>query len=222
MIAFLYARVSTVDQDPGMQLREMGAYAAARKWTAESFEDHVSGTKDRRPCLDSMMEKVRRRKCDIVLVYKFDRFARSLSHLLRALEEFDALGIAFVSLHDHVDTTTASGRLMFQIIGAFAEFERSIIQQRVRSGMANARAKGVHVGRPSLGLDPSEITLLRAQGLTWGEIADRVGAGESTVRKFMQREAEKGCGKPPNESADSKGFVVPVEKLIETPEKKTF
>lgn len=143
MKAFLYARVSTGDQSEGMQLREMQEFATSRGWEQELFPDvGVSGTKESRPELDRMMALVRRRRCDIVLVYKFDRFARSLRQLLNALEEFDALGIAFVSLHDHVDTTTPTGRLMFQIVGAFGEFERSIIRARVKSGMAHAKAAG--------------------------------------------------------------------------------
>ena len=164
MIAFLYGRVSTGEQDAGMQLREMTEHAAARNWTAEVFTDSMSGAKDRRPGLDRMMALARRRKCDVILVYKFDRFARSLSHLLRALDEFNSLNIAFVSLHDHLDTTTATGRLMFQIVGAFAEFEREIIRERVRSSLAHARAQGVRLGRPRLSVDLEQIALLRAQG----------------------------------------------------------
>src|SRR5690349_9736298 len=119
-----------------MQLREMQEFANSRNWELELFPDvGQSGGKESRPELDRMMQLVRRRKCDVVLVYKFDRFARSLRHLLNALAEFDALGIAFISLHDNIDTTTPSGRLMFQIIGAFAEFERAMIRARVKSGI---------------------------------------------------------------------------------------
>lgn len=196
MIAFLYARVSTGEQNEGMQLREMREYAERAGWQTEIFPDvGVSGAKDRRPELDRMMALVRRRKCDVVLVYRFDRFGRSLRHLVTALEEFDSLGVRFISIHDNIDMSNAGGRLQFHIICAMAEFERSLISERVRSGMAHAKAKGQHLGRPPRGLDPEKIALSRARGLTWGAIAEQVGAGESTVRKFMAREAEKGCAK---------------------------
>lgn len=186
MKAFLYARVSTGEQNEGMQLSEMQEYAQRAGWEIELFPDvGVSGGTDRRPELDRMMNLVRRRKCDIVLVYRFDRFGRSLRHLVTALEEFDSLGVRFISLHDHVDTTTPGGRLQFQIIGAMAEFERSLIRERVRSGMAHAKAQGKHMGRKPLPLDAAQITALRAQGLPWREVAHRVKADESTVRKFM-------------------------------------
>jgi len=140
--AALYARVSTGEQDEGMQIRDMATEAEHRGWEHTIFpEPGVSGSKEKRPVLDRMMADVRRRKFDVVMVWKFDRFARSLRHLVNALEEFHELGVEFVSVKDQVDTTTAAGRLMFQIIGAFAEFERECIRERVRSGIANARAK---------------------------------------------------------------------------------
>lgn len=200
MKAFLYARVSTDDQNEGMQLREMLEFAVRRGWDSNPriFTDQMSGSKEQRPGLDQLMAGARRRECDVVLVYKFDRFARSLRHLLNALEEFEALGVAFVSLHDDFDMTTPSGRLMFKIVGAFAEFERDIIRQRVRSGMAHAKAQGKHMGRKRLPLDRDQITALRAQGLPWREVAHRVKADESTVRKFMSGKRlsepnENGC-----------------------------
>jgi DNA invertase Pin-like site-specific DNA recombinase len=145
----------------------------------------MSGAKEKRPGLDRMMDLVRRGKCDVVMVYKFDRFARSLTHLLRALEEFDSLGGAFVSLRDNVDTTTASGRLMFQIIGAFAEFERSIIRERVKSGVAHARAKGIRLGRPKVDVDREKLALLRAQGLSIRGIAGRMDVSRGTVERVL-------------------------------------
>ena len=115
MIAFLYARVSTGEQDTGMQIRELLEYAKRRDWQTEVFTDSISGAKDRRPGLDQMMAQVRRRKCDVVLVYRYDRFARSLQQLVNALEEFRVLGVNFVSLHEGVDTSTPNGRLVFGI-----------------------------------------------------------------------------------------------------------
>ena len=205
MKAFLYARVSTGEQNEGMQLREMRELAERRGWAQELFVDAgYSGAKETRPELDRMMGLVRRRKCDVVLVYRFDRFARSTRHLVNALDEFRALGVQFISVHEAIDTTTPVGRMAFQIFAAIAEFERELIRERVKSGMAHAKANGKHVGRPQLGsekkklrraLRAEEIALLRAQRLTWSAIAEQVGAGESTLRKFMAREAEKGCAK---------------------------
>jgi DNA invertase Pin-like site-specific DNA recombinase len=189
--AFLYARVSTGEQNEGMQVREMLEFAARSKWEPEVFTDSISGAKEKRPGLDSMMALVRRRKCDVVLVYKFDRFARSLSHLLRALEEFQALDVAFVSLHDHIDTTTPTGKLMFQIVGAFAEFEREIIRQRVLSGVAHARAQGIRLGRPRIAVDVEKIALLRAQGVPWREIGKRLGISHAQAIRALRQAGTK-------------------------------
>jgi DNA invertase Pin-like site-specific DNA recombinase len=137
-------------QDPELQLRELREYAIRRGWQiVEEYTDHgVSGTKASRPALDRLMTDAHRRRFDAVLVWKLDRFGRSLRHLVNALAEFEAKGIAFVSLRDNLDLSTPSGRLMFQIIGAMAEFERSLIVERVKAGMRNARAKGKRIGRP--------------------------------------------------------------------------
>jgi len=141
----LYARVSTLNhnQDPELQLAELREYATRRGWAiAEEFVDRgVSGSKESRPALNRLMADAHRRRFDAVLVWKIDRFGRSLKHLVNALAELDARGVAFVSMRDNLDLTTPSGRLMFQIIGAMAEFERSLIQERVRAGLRNARAR---------------------------------------------------------------------------------
>ncbi len=223
MKAFLYARVSTGEQNEGMQVREMLELAKRRDWETEMFIDAgYSGAKDTRPELDRMMQLVRRGKCDAVLVYRFDRFARSTRHLVNALDEFRALGVQFISVHESIDTTTPVGRMAFQIFAAIAEFERELIRERVRSGMAHAKANGKHVGRPPLGLDAEEIALLRAQGLTWSAIAEQVGAGESTCRKFMAREAEKGYENAPENTTDSKGLAKAVENETDTLQTKTL
>jgi DNA invertase Pin-like site-specific DNA recombinase len=120
---------------------------------------------------------------DAVIVWKFDRFARSVSHLLRALETFQALGIEFVSLTEGVDTSTLTGKMIFTVLGAVAELERSLIQERVKAGLRNAKAKGKHVGRPKVTLDASQIARLRAQGLSWLAISRNLGVGEGTVRR---------------------------------------
>jgi DNA invertase Pin-like site-specific DNA recombinase len=165
----LYARVSTINgqQDPEMQLREQREYAKRRGWEveAEYVDRGVSGSKDRRPALDRLMVAAQGRKFDVFLIWKLDRYARSLKHLVNALAQFEALGIAFVSLRDNLDLTTPAGRLMFQIIGAMAEFERALIQERVRAGLRNARAKGKRLGRPRHVYPQPKVERLRALGL---------------------------------------------------------
>jgi DNA invertase Pin-like site-specific DNA recombinase len=150
----IYARVSTNNghQDPEVQTRELRQFAEARGWTisAEYVDRGVSGSKDRRPALDTLMTAARGREFDVLLIWKLDRFARSLKHLVNAVSDFQALGVQFVSLRDNIDLTTPSGVLMFQVIGAMAEFERGLIQERVRAGLRNARAKGRTLGRPRL------------------------------------------------------------------------
>jgi len=157
----VYARVSTSNhgQDVSLQTHEQHQFAEARGW--QVFDDYidqgVSGSKDSRPELNRLMADARRRKFDIVLVWKLDRFGRSLRHLVNALAEFESLNISFVSLSDNLDLSTASGRLMFNIIGAMAEFERELIRERVKAGMKNVKAKGVRIGRPLTEIDASQI-----------------------------------------------------------------
>lgn len=179
----LYARVSTNEQSPEMQLREMREYCQRREWAiaGEYVDAGVSGCKDSRPELNRLMIDAKRRRFDAVLVWKLDRFGRSLKHLVNALAEFEALGVAFVSLKDNLDLSTPAGRLMFQIIGAMAEFERSLIQERVRSGLRNARSKGVRLGRPTVKTDSQEITRLRSEGHSMADIAERLGISVGTV-----------------------------------------
>jgi DNA invertase Pin-like site-specific DNA recombinase len=181
----IYARVSTTNhgQDASLQTCETRQFVEARGWKlADEYVDKgVSGAKDSRPELNRLMADAKRRKFDVVLVWKLDRFGRSLRHLVNALAEFESLGIAFVSLSDNLDLSTASGRLMFNIIGAMAEFERELIRERVRAGMKNARAKGTRIGRPRANVDPAQIARLRAQGLSWKKIAKQMGLGVGTL-----------------------------------------
>src|SRR6185312_2889604 len=160
----LYARVSTVGaQDPEMQLRELREYAGRRGWeVVEEFVDHgVSGSKESRPALNRLMAAAHRRQFDAVVCWKIDRFGRSLKHLVNSLADLAAYGVAFISLRDSLDLSTPSGRLMFQIIGAMGEFEGSLIQERVRSGLRHARAKGKRLGRPRVGVSPAKVAELR-------------------------------------------------------------
>ncbi len=146
----------------------------------------VSGSKDSRPELNRLMAEAHKRRFDAVVVWKFDRFARSVSHLLRALETFKALGIEFVSLSEQVDTSTPTGKMVFTVLGAVAELERSLIAERVRAGLRNARAKGKKLGRPRVVLDGAKITALRAQGRSWKKIAAELGVGVGTVLRVAR------------------------------------
>src|SRR6266480_849414 len=144
----LYARVSTLHgQDPELQLSELREHAIRRGWTVyrDYVDRGVSGSRESRPALNQLLIDAQRRRFDAIAVWKLDRFARSLKHLVNSLAEFEALGVAFISLRDNLDLTTPSGRLMFQIIGAMAEFERSLIVERVKAGMRNAQAKGKRI-----------------------------------------------------------------------------
>jgi len=184
----IYGRVSTTNhgQDVNVQTRELGQFATARGWhLVDSYLDiGISGSKDRRPELDRLMADAHKRRFDVVIVWKFDRFARSVSHLLRALENFNALGIAFVSLSEQMDTTTPTGKMVFTVLGAVAELERSLIAERVRAGLRNARAKGKRLGRPRSVVDASRVEALRSQGLGWKRIAAELGIGVGTLYRL--------------------------------------
>jgi DNA invertase Pin-like site-specific DNA recombinase len=186
MRAAIYARVSTTDkQDPEMQIREISEFCERRGWKKPGvFIDRVSSGKVR-PELEKLKALCRRRKFDVVVVYRFDRFARSSVELLTALEEFRSLGIDFVSLHENVDTTTAQGKLMFSIIAAFAEFERALIRERVISGLALAKSKGVRLGRPRRMPAADVIRALRGAGHTWRHIADQLGISMATAKRAV-------------------------------------
>ena len=184
----LYARVSTLNnQDPEMQLAELREYAGRRGWQiVEEFTDQgVSGCKESRPALNRLMSDACRRKFDAILVWKIDRFGRSLKHLVNSLAELTSLGVAFISLRDNIDLSTPSGRLMFQIIGAMAEFERALIQERVRAGLRNARAKGRRLGRPRVIVDSLKIASLRSQGRSWAQITGETGVSKGTAQRAV-------------------------------------
>jgi len=186
--AALYARVSTGKQDEAMQLAEMREFCERRKWSIDVFTDAgYSGAKASRPQLDRMMAECRRRKYDVVVVYRFDRFARSVKQLVEALAEFNELGIQFVSLHENVDTTLPQGKLLFHIFAAIAEFERELTRERVLSGLAHARARGVILGRPRRVVSTDKIATLRAQGASWRAISGKLGVGLATLYRAVQR-----------------------------------
>jgi DNA invertase Pin-like site-specific DNA recombinase len=162
----IYTRVSTTDQHPAMQERELIEYVRRRNWTVfKKYGDKgISGTVEKRPALDALLGDCRRQKIDIVVVWKFDRFARSLKHLLNALELFRTLGIGFVSCTEAIDTSLPHGEMLFQIIGAIAQWERSLIVERVRAGLEHARSRGKRLGRPPLRvLKPKDVAELRKE-----------------------------------------------------------
>lgn len=185
----LYSRVSTSDQNVSLQLREMEAYCVARGWAPiEIFTDEgVSGSKILRPQLNNMMTRVRAGKFTTVVVWRFDRFSRSTTHLLACLEEFRKLDVQFVSVSEQLDTSTPVGRVLFTIIGAFAEFERSVLIERVRSGMAAARAQGRPISRPRL-ISRLDLHRHRAAGMAPRKIARELGVHPASVRRILRKE----------------------------------
>ena len=193
----IYARVSTTThgQDVSMQTRELRQFAEARGWTVagEYTDAGVSGAKDSRPELNRLMADAHKRRFDVVCVWRFDRFARSVSHLLQALETFKALGIDFVSFSEQMDTSTPAGKMVFTVLGAVAELERSLIVERVRAGLRNARAKGKKLGRPRVAVDAARIARLRAQGHSIREIADKLGYSRSLVHKTLANRTSRGA-----------------------------
>jgi DNA invertase Pin-like site-specific DNA recombinase len=170
-----------------MQVRELREYCERRGWqVADEYVDAgISGAKDSRPELNKMMADAHRRRFDAVVVWKFDRFARSVSHLLRALETFNALGIGFVSLSEQIDTSTPTGKMVFTVLGAVAELERSLVVERVKAGLRNARAKGKRLGRPSRKVDEAAVAALRSQGVSWRAIAEKLGVGVGTLYRVV-------------------------------------
>jgi DNA invertase Pin-like site-specific DNA recombinase len=184
--AAIYARVSTHNgQDPTMQVRELEEYCQRRGWSIAGryIDVGISGAKDSRPELNRLVADAHARRIDAVVVWKFDRFARSVSHLLRALETFRALGVEFVSLSEQVDTSTPTGKMVFTVLGAVAELERSLITERVRAGIRNAKAKGKRCGRPKVSVNASRIVTLRSRGLSWSTICRETGLSKGTAQR---------------------------------------
>ena len=175
-----------------MQLSDLREYASRRGWTitSEYVDQGVSGSKESRPELNQLMADAHRRKFDAVLVWKIDRFGRSLKHLVNSLADLCAYGVAFISFRDNLDLSTPSGRLMFQIIGAMAEFERSLIRERVKAGLRNARAKGRKFGRPRVQIDAARVAELRRDGLSWSQVCQSLSVSKGTAQRSVARRAE--------------------------------
>lgn len=188
--AAIYARVSTVNagQNPAVQTRELEEYCQRRAWKIQDIyvDNGVSGKKDSRPQLNRMMQAAHERRFDVVVVWRFDRFARSVFHLLRALETFNSLGIQFVSLSEQVDTSTPTGKMVFTVLGAVAELERNLIVERVRAGLRHARSKGKRLGRPRKHVERSTILSMRSAGQSWRHIARQLGLSVGKVFAVAQ------------------------------------
>lgn len=187
--AAIYARISTLRQDEGMQIADLRELALRHKWeiVTEYIDRGVSGKKESRAELNKLMADAKRRKFDVVMVWKFDRFARSLKHLITALAEFDHLGIDFVSHQEAVDTSTPAGTALFQMIAVMAEFERSLIRERVLAGLENAKRKGVQLGRRETRFDVNEAILMRKEGKSWRAIGKKLGISKTVVYRRLTR-----------------------------------
>ena len=180
----IYARVSTKDQSCELQLRDLRTYCAARGFSVvrEYVDVGESGAKDSRPQLNELIAAARKRQLDAVLVWRFDRFARSTKQLLLALEEFRSLGVQFISYQENIDTSSPLGQALFTIVSAVAQLERDLIRERVSAGIQNARACGKCFGRPRRIVSHEEMRRLRSEGASLRQIAAKLGVGYGTVR----------------------------------------
>ena len=192
--AAIYARVSTAEgrQDPETQLRELRDYAERRGFeVVDEYVDHATGRTEDREKYKLLREQARRRAFDVVLVWRYDRFARSLTALVKALEEFKALGIDFISLQEQVDTTTPQGELIFGTMASLAQFESRLIGERVKAGMARAKAQGKRIGRRPVSQEKVERVLeLRSGAMSLRKIAEATGLGQSTVGRIVQADSK--------------------------------
>ena len=183
MTAAIYARVSTFDQEPENQLAELRRYITARGWTAAEYVDKgVSGTKDKRPALDQLVRDAKRRRFDVLVCWRLDRLGRNLKHLIMLLDDLQALGVAFVTLGEGIDTTTPAGRLQLHVLSAISQFERDRLAERVRAGLARARAQGVRLGRPRRHVDAERLAAVA--GLPDRQAARQLGVPRSTFQRL--------------------------------------
>jgi len=189
--AALYCRVSTVDQHPETQLHELRQFASQRGFQVEKeYTDRgISGTKARRPGLDQMLEDARRRRFDVVLVWAFDRMARSVRHFLEVLDELSHLNVEFVSFRENIDTGGPLGRAMVVIVSAIAELERNLIVERVRAGMRRARAEGRQIGRAPLLVDRHEVVRDRLSGMSLTQVAKKHSISRASVCRLVRESA---------------------------------
>jgi len=185
----IYGRVSTLDQSTESQLLDLRRYVRERGWNIfkEYVDEGISGTKDSRPALNKLMNHAKKRKFDVVLVWRFDRFARSTKHLILALEEFRNLGIDFISYQENIDTSSPLGSAIFTIISAVGQLERDIIAERVKAGLRRAKENGKTLGRPrGTALDVEMIHRLRSEGLSLKQIATALNTSKTTVSRLLR------------------------------------
>ncbi|MBK9096714.1 MAG: recombinase family protein [bacterium] len=184
----IYARVSTREQNVDMQITDLHQYAEARKLkVVQEYVDYASGAKTDRTNYRKLFDDVQKRNTDIVLVWKFDRFARSTRELINALEEFNNIGVDFISYKENIDTSTPAGKILFTMISAFAEFERAIIRERVIAGMEKAKSKGTRIGRPKIPPFTIEKVLeMIKQGKNYKEIIKKLKISKSAYYKILQ------------------------------------
>ena len=189
----LYARVSTTDQSTESQLLDLRRYVRERGWELfkEYTDNGISGTKDSRPALDHMMSDARKRRFDVVLVWRFDRFARSTQHLILALSEFKNLSIDFVSFQENIDTSSPLGSAIFTIISAVSQLERDIIAERVKMGLRRAKEEGKQLGRPRASIDLEKLNRLHSEGLSHRQIAAELGTSHATVGRMLRANGTK-------------------------------
>ena len=185
----LYARVSTTDQNCSQQLRDLKAYCRARGWIVEGeYVDHgVSGKKAQRPAMERLMEAARRRRIDAVLVWKLDRWGRSVAHFAESVQGLHALGVRFIAVTQGIDTdeSNAGGRLLMNILASFAEFEHELIVERTLAGLARARREGKTLGRPRTILDREKVRRLHADGMSMRAIAAQLKVSAMTVHRVV-------------------------------------
>jgi DNA invertase Pin-like site-specific DNA recombinase len=190
----LYARVSTLDkgQDPETQLLALREYAARRGLVpVGEYIDYASGTRDDRPQYQALLSAARKRQLDVVLVWRYDRFARSTQALVRALNEFHSLGVDFISYQENIDTTTPQGELIFTVMASLAQFERALISERVKAGMVRAKAQGKPISRAPLAEElQARIAALYAEGHSIHQISKQLGIGYGTAWNYVQHAKE--------------------------------
>ena len=184
----IYVRVSTVNggQNLENQTIPLKEYCEKRGWEIyKIYEEKESGAKDNRPVLRELMAQAKKRLFDCVVVFRFDRFARSSQMLINSLETFNSLGIDFVSYQESLDSSSPAGKALFTVISAFAEFERAIIQERVMAGLYRARMQGKVLGRPRVDIDKEEILKLKGEGMTTRAIGQRFGLSHTTINNYI-------------------------------------
>ena len=184
----IYARVSTSDQSTSMQLRDLQRLAEGRSFEVvkEYCDEGVSGSRNSRPALDRMLADAKAGKFEVILIWRLDRLGRSLGNLIKLLEDFKSWNVALISFSESLDFTTSMGKLFYQLLGAFSEFERETIRERTRSGLRNARARGVKLGRKVVPVDIAEVRRLRAVGTPYKAISQTLRVSVGSIYRAMR------------------------------------